>query len=97
MFSELKIIFISGVSCGIGKFFCMYFCDLGYIVYGCLCFDIDFKYVNFNYLKGDVIFESDVKVFIGEICKKSGKLDVVVNNVGIVFMNYLLLVLFFIV
>jgi len=88
-----KIMLITGVSRGIGKFLAQHYSKQGYIIIGCSRNAIDYKISNdFHHFCLDVSDEKKVKEMFTFIRKKFGKLDILINNAGIGSMNHSILI-----
>jgi len=87
-----RVILITGISRGIGKFLAQYYFKKGNIIVGCSRNSLDYK-VNgdFHHFCLDVSDEKEVKEMFNFIKKKYGRLDILINNAGIGSMNHSLL------
>lgn len=84
-----KVAIVTGASRGIGRAIAIKLTGLGYKVIGVfnsskdLAGDLEKRYPNLTMIKGDVGNEHEVLKIIKNTAEKYGKIDVVVNNVGI--------------
>lgn len=84
-----KVAIVTGASRGIGKAIAVKLVNLNYKVVGIfnksneLVSELEKKYSDLTMIKGDVGNESDVQKIIINTIDKYGRLDVIVNNVGI--------------
>ena len=85
------VMLITGTSSGIGKYFVKYYTKKGFRVVGCSRRAVDHKIKDYQHFCLDVSDENVVKEMFGEITKVYERLDVLINNAGIVSMNYALL------
>ena len=83
-----RVAFVSGSTRGIGFSIAKALLDKGYIVIGNsrakeLDVDLELKlYKNYSYIQGDITREEDVAFIFKRIMKTYGRIDVLVNNVG---------------
>ena len=77
---ENKVVFITGVSSGIGLAVAKKFIDCGSIVYG--VGRKDFELAGLNYSKVDITNFDNIKSEIDKVSKKEGKIDIVISNAG---------------
>ena len=89
--SERPVALVTGARKGIGKFLAEQLLASSYVVVGCgrttECWSAD----GFDYRQADVASEEDVLPLFRHISKTYGRLDVVINNAGLAFMNHTLL------
>jgi short-subunit dehydrogenase len=76
-----KIIFITGVSSGFGKFMSEYMSQKGYGVYGTSRRVLESSHT-YKVLKVDVKDKASVDEAVQTILKKEGRIDVLINNAG---------------
>ncbi|HZK72179.1 MAG TPA: SDR family oxidoreductase [Clostridia bacterium] len=86
---ESKVVVISGTSKGIGKGVAEHFIGKGYIVHGCSRGEGTINHVNYLHKKVDISIENDVREWIREIKKSSGRIDILLCNAGYAPANYL--------
>ena len=90
---DVPVALVTGTRTGVGRHLAQYFLERGYAVIGCSRKPIDWtptseRYTHFD---TDVTSEEQVKVLFGEITRRFGRLDVVINNAGVASMNHILL------
>ena len=84
-----RVVFVSGSTRGIGFSIAKALLDKGFIVIGNSRVkeeDVNLElklYKNYSYIQGDVTKEEDVAFIFKRIMKTYGRIDVLVNNVGI--------------
>lgn len=78
-----KVIVITGTSKGIGEALSLYYLDQDNIVIGCSRKPSTFTHKNYRYFKLDVSDEKAVVSMIRSIKKEFGKIDVLINNAGV--------------
>lgn len=86
-----SVMLITGTRKGIGKYLCEYYLEKGFIVVGCSRGASDLVHDDYYHYELDVADEVSVKAMFGEIRRKFGRLDALVNNAGIASMNHALL------
>lgn len=79
-----KIVLITGISSGLGKFMAEYLIDKKNIVYGSSRNDIAVK-PGIKLLKLNVIDSVSVQAAIQEVVSREGRIDVLINNAGMGF------------
>lgn len=83
---DKKVIFITGVSSGIGKACAKILTKDGYIVYGTSRKVTDpIEVDGYTVLKMDVTDPNSINSAISHVQNKEGKIDVLINNAGIVY------------
>lgn len=82
------IILITGTSRGIGKYLADRFLSAGHTVIGFCRSECDIQNKNFHHYTADVTDEKAVIKTLGEVRKKFGSIDVLINNAGIASMNH---------
>ena len=85
------VMLITGTSGGIGKYLVRYYTRKGFRVIGCSRRPAGRTMKNYRHFCLDVSDENKVKAMFFEIRKVYGRLDALVNNAGLVAMNYALL------
>lgn len=80
--SEIKNIFITGTSRGIGKELTKFFIKDGHNVYGCSRTRSTFKHKNYFHNKIDIINDKKILLWLMKLKKKNILLDVLVMNAG---------------
>lgn len=86
-----KIILITGTSKGIGRYLSSHYAKKGWEVIGCSRKQTDLEAGNYLHFCLDVSDEIKVKQMFSEIRKKYARLDVVINNAGVMAKDYLIL------
>ncbi len=76
-----KVIFITGVSSGIGRKCAEYLSSLGHIVYGASRRSI--TDASFNVLQMDVTDQTSINECLKKIFERENRIDVLINNAGI--------------
>jgi NADP-dependent 3-hydroxy acid dehydrogenase YdfG len=84
--SRKKVILITGASSGLGAATASHLSRQGHIVYG-VSRSIKPDNKDFRTLAMDVTNENNVKNVIAQIIKEQGKIDVLINNAGIVLIG----------
>ena len=77
-----KIVLITGGSSGIGKSIGEFLTERGCIVYGTSRQPVNYPESKFPLLSLDVKNRNSIETTIGDIIKKEGKIDVLINNAG---------------
>lgn len=78
-----KVVFITGASTGIGKSIGEFLNQKDFIVYGTSRNPDQFMNSQFELLQLDVRNSNSIKACVSEIIKKSGRIDIVINNAGV--------------
>ena len=89
--SDKPVILITGTRTGIGKYLAEHYSDNGFLVIGCSRSKIEFELDNYLHYNLNVSDESAVKELFGEIRRKYGRLDGLINNAGLSSDNYAML------
>ena len=89
--SERRVMLITGSRKGIGRYLVEYYANLGFIVEGCSRGHTEWQSQNYFHHLADVTDEGQVTRMFGEIQKRHGRLDIVINNAGIASLNHFLL------
>lgn len=89
--SEKPVMLVTGSRKGIGRYLCEYYLEKGYLVEGCSRGDSDLKAPGYKHTELDVADERGVRMWIGDVTKRHGRIDVVLNNAAIASMNHILL------
>jgi 3-oxoacyl-[acyl-carrier protein] reductase len=82
---------ITGTRRGIGKFLAEHYVHCGHVVVGCSRQEVDWALDGYAHYVADVSDEKAVKNLFGDIRKRLGRLDHLINNAGIASMNHSLL------
>jgi short-subunit dehydrogenase len=77
-----KVVFITGVSSGIGKQCADYLSGLGYIVYGTSRHQVS-ENLPYTVLQMDVTSKTSIELAVQKIIEREKKIDVLINNAGI--------------
>jgi 3-oxoacyl-[acyl-carrier protein] reductase len=90
---DTAVALVTGTRTGVGRFLVRALLERAYTVVGCSRKALDWtppseRYVHFD---TDVTDEQQVKKLFGEISRRFGRLDVVINNAGVASMNHVLL------
>ena len=80
---DKKIILITGSRKGIGRYLAEYYSGKEYEVLGFSRQESDFKSENYTHFCVDIGDEKQVKHIFGEIRKKHGRIDILVNNAAV--------------
>ncbi|MBI3234984.1 MAG: SDR family oxidoreductase [Bacteroidetes bacterium] len=86
----MKTILISGTTKGIGKELALYYLNNEYIVAGISRGEASFSHENYIHLQGDISIEEDVIGLVKQLKKKTGSIDILINNAALANMNHLL-------
>lgn len=86
-----EIVLITGTSRGLGRSLAGYFCKRGDQVIGCSREKIKWDLPHYEHFVLDVTDENKVREMVQAIRKQHHRLDIVVNNAGVAFMNHSLL------
>lgn len=86
-----QVILITGTRKGIGRYLVEHFVNSGFDVIGCSRKPVDYEFKNYRHFCLDISDEAKVKQMFAEIRKTYNRLDVLVNNAGIISTNYALL------
>jgi 3-oxoacyl-[acyl-carrier protein] reductase len=88
---ENPVMMITGTSRGIGRYLVEYYGGRGYKVVGCSRQQPENKYDFYRHYCLSVSDEAAVVEMFGDVRKRYGRLDVLLNNAGIASMNHVLL------
>lgn len=88
---DARVILITSTSKGIGKYLAQYYAENGCQVLGCSRSPVEFSFENYQHFCLDISDEKEVKNMFREIQKTYGRLDVLINNAGIIAHNYIML------
>lgn len=77
-----KVVFITGISSGFGKKTAELLAAKGHIVYGTVRKEAE-TIANVNVLKMDLTDPESIKLAVGSVLQKEGKIDVLINNAGV--------------
>lgn len=86
-----RVVIVTGSRKGIGKALCEYFLSEGDIVYGCSRGESSINHPMYTHFSFDISNESSVVSMVKQINKERNRIDVLINNAGIAFMNLCLL------
>jgi 3-oxoacyl-[acyl-carrier protein] reductase len=91
--AESPVALVTGTRTGVGRHVAQYLMDRGYAVVGCSRKALDWQpdAARYTHFGTDITSEEQVKVLFGEITRRFGRLDVVINNAGVASMNHVLL------
>ena len=89
--AENNVVLVSGTSKGIGRVLVEHYAGEGCQVLGCSRSRFEGELANYRHYELDVADESAVKEMFAQIRKNEKRLDVLINNAGIAFMNHSLL------
>ena len=82
------IVLITGTSRGIGEFLAERFLSAGHTVIGFCRSECEISNENFHHFTADVTDEKAVVKTLGDVRKRFGYIDVLINNAGIASMNH---------
>src|SRR5437762_3526449 len=82
---------VTGTRTGIGRFLAEYYVGRGHRVVGCSRGEVDWTLEGYTHYALDVADEQAAKALFGDVRKKCGRLDHLINNAGIASMNHSLL------
>lgn len=91
MESANPVVLITGSRKGIGRFLAEYYAQKGMLIEGCSRESPNWKLKNYTHHVIDVSNESDVKKMVSSVYQRHGRLDVVINNAGVMARNHILL------
>ena len=77
-----KIVVISGTRKGIGRKLAEHFLDKDCIVYGCSRENCDLEDANYHHKQLDIQDESEIRIWVREIKKEAGTIDILICNAG---------------
>lgn len=77
-----KVVFITGISSGFGKKTAELLAVNGHIVYGTVRKESE-TLANVNILKMDLTDPESIKLAVGLVLEKEGKIDILINNAGV--------------
>lgn len=86
-----KVMIITGTSRGIGKYLSEYYLENGYHVIGCSRGEASISNEKYTHFSLDITIEKDVRSLINAVYNTYNKIDVLVNNAGVLSSNHLLL------
>lgn len=86
-----RVMLITGVSKGLGRYLSEYYLDKGYKVVGCSRSASTLSHPDYSHIEAAVNDEKAVKKLFSHIRKTHGRLDILINNAGIASMNHFLL------
>ncbi|MBM3883297.1 MAG: SDR family oxidoreductase [Verrucomicrobia bacterium] len=89
--AERRVVLITGVRKGIGRFLAEHYLERGWQVVGCSRTAADLRHERFDFHAVDVGDEAQVTQLVRAIGKRYGRLDAVINNAGVGAMNAALL------
>lgn len=89
--TEPRLMVITGVRKGIGRYLAEYYAQKGFFVIGCSRGKIDYDLPNFQHFCVNVTEESAVRKLFSQVRQFSGSLQILINNAGIGLMNHALL------
>lgn len=89
--SDRPVMLITGTRKGIGRFLAEHYISQGYQVEGCSRGTPDFEAPTYNHHNVDITDEKAVRAMIADITRRTGRIDVVLNNAAIASMNHVLL------
>jgi len=76
-----KVIFITGISSGLGKKTAELLVEKGHIVYGTVRKEVESKQ-GIHILKMDLTDPESIKLAVGSVILKEGRIDILINNAG---------------
>jgi len=80
---ELKNLFITGTSRGIGRSLVEHYCARGHRVFGCSRADSDFQHDHYHHIVADITDEKAVRQLFTEAKTHKASVDVLINNAGL--------------
>ncbi len=86
-----KIIIITGTRKGLGYQLANYFLGCGEYVYGCSRRQSSIIHQNYTHYLMDVSDEVQVLNMVRDVYKRSGRIDILLNNAGVASMNHFIL------
>jgi 3-oxoacyl-[acyl-carrier protein] reductase len=91
--AECPVALVTGTRTGVGRHVAQFFLQRGYAVVGCSRKPLDWEPASdaYTHFDTDVTSEEQIKGLFGEITRRFGRLDVVINNAGVASMNHVLL------
>jgi len=88
---DSPVTLITGTRKGIGRHLAEHYVSLGHRVVGCSRGEVEWMLEGYTHHIADVSDEGAVKAIFGDVRKKFGRLDHLINNAGIASMNHSLL------
>jgi 3-oxoacyl-[acyl-carrier protein] reductase len=89
--TEPRVTLITGTRTGIGEHLAKHYLAQGHRVVGCSRTQPEWTHESYQHHCLDVADEPAVKAMFGDIRRKHGRLDVLINNAGIASMNHAML------
>lgn len=86
--NEKQVMIITGTSRGIGRMLAEYYCDKGYIVFGCSREISDFTHPDYHNWIINICIEKSIIDLIRGVKDEFGRIDILINNAGIASMNH---------
>jgi 3-oxoacyl-[acyl-carrier protein] reductase len=87
-----RVALVTGTRTGVGRHLAQALLARGYAVIGCSRKSLDWEPgAGYTHFDTDVTSEEQVKKLFGEITRRFGRLDAVINNAGVASMNHVLL------
>jgi short-subunit dehydrogenase len=80
---DQKVVLVTGASSGLGKSIATHLSENGYRVFGTSRKPKGRK-ENFEMLQLDITSDASVKACVSELMKKAGKIDILINNAGVI-------------
>jgi 3-oxoacyl-[acyl-carrier protein] reductase len=88
---DAPVSLITGTRKGIGRFLAEHYLRHGHIVIGCSRTQPDWEAEGYVHYEADVANETDVRKILGDVRRRFGRLDHLINNAGVAAMNHALL------
>ena len=76
-----KVVFITGISSGFGKYTAEFLAQKGYVIYGTSRKEVEVD-SRINVLKADITDVDSVKEAVETALQKEGRIDILINNAG---------------
>lgn len=87
-----NVVIITGTRKGIGRYLAEYYLEKGYKVAGCSRKRATIEHENYKHYCLDVSDEKKVVPLVKDVVRNWNKVDILINNAGVAFMNHVILI-----